>query len=82
VTIVEAAQEEVKQIEQPKVERPTPLRVVKPNTDQEPIDRVRKVLKKEPEISDRRLGKLIGLAPATAKKYRTQLNVSSERNRA
>ena len=43
-------------------------------SEQSPLERVKRVLNERPECSDRRLGALTNLAPATAKKYRQLLN--------
>jgi hypothetical protein len=74
--------EPVKLIEQPKIEHQPRLHLVNPDLDQEKLAKVRRVLKKEPGISDRQLAQKAGMAPATAKRYRAQLSVSEERNRA
>jgi hypothetical protein len=61
------------QIEQKpaRAKRSTRLHVV--NTGPSPIERVRQALENEPDCSDRQLGRLTQLAPATAKKYRLQI---------
>jgi hypothetical protein len=50
------------------------LHIVEPSTDGQPLERVKRVLSVEPDCSDRRLGALTNLAPATAKKYRQMLH--------
>lgn len=64
-------EEPVKQIA---ANRSTSLRIVETNTQLEPYERVKQVLSTHPDCSDRELGRLSGMAPATAKKYRTLLN--------
>jgi hypothetical protein len=44
------------------------------NGDTEPLERVRQALNQEPGCSDRKLGRLTNLAPATAKKLREQID--------
>jgi hypothetical protein len=46
------------------------------------LAKVRKVLKNEPDISDRQLAQKTEMAAATAKRYRAQLSSSKVRNRA
>lgn len=49
------------------------LSLVKSDENDDPLERVKQALAQEPNCSDRRLGRLSGLAPATAKKYRLMI---------
>lgn len=59
--------------------RVTRLSIVPVDTELTPVDRVKQVLSDHPDCSDRELGRLSGLAPATAKKYKAMLNQGNER---
>jgi hypothetical protein len=54
------------------------LKVIHLKGDTEPLERVRRALEQEPGCSDRQLGRLTQMAPATAKKYREMLTHSRE----
>jgi hypothetical protein len=49
------------------------LKVINLKGDTEPLERVRRALEQEPGCSDRQLGRMTQMAPATAKKYREML---------
>jgi hypothetical protein len=62
------------EVEQRAEKQSARLHTVETSIDEKPLERVKQVLRMEPDCSDRRLGALTNLAPATAKKYRQMLN--------
>lgn len=75
-TIITPVQDDpAKQIASARVTR---LSIVPVDAELTPVDRVKQVLSDHPACSDRELGRLSGLAPATAKKYRALLNQGNE----
>lgn len=66
----------IKQIE---AKHPTPLSIVPVSDELTPVERVKQVLENNPDCSDRELGRLTKLAPATAKKHRSQVTQEQER---
>ncbi len=75
-------QEPVELIELVQTAHQPRLQLIKSDLDPLKLAKVRKVLNKEPGISDRQRAQKAGSAPATAKRYRAQLSSSEVRNRA
>lgn len=73
VTVEQVEQQPIKQIEAKQV---TPLSIVPTNVELTPLERVEQCLLNSPDCSDRELGRLTGLAPATAKKHRSKIETA------
>lgn len=62
---------------QAEAKHPTRLHAINADTELTPLERVEQALSSNPTCSDRELGRLTSLAPATAKRYRLQIEQSA-----